>query len=209
MAPLPVLLSGRIIAYYGHICASVGHPSAYVLFRRTAGPARQPQRVPNLLRVSILPCRHLYSGGSGDCSRLILRRPLWPSPLSDRLGTHKSASAGSRSGGVTKLQCSRYATARKVAGPAPARTFTTELSPPLGHPNGCRLSLPGQPVNSRGRTFTGKTRGPMGCDAKTPRAPRECSERPSLSHLTFAISAIFARNRSSFLPRAKPPRAPR
>ena len=51
--PSRLYLSGRIVAYYGHICASVGHPTAYGLFRRVAAPIRQPQRVPNLLCQSV------------------------------------------------------------------------------------------------------------------------------------------------------------
>ena len=38
MAPQPVVVSGRIVAYYGHICASGGRPTVYGLCRGTAGP---------------------------------------------------------------------------------------------------------------------------------------------------------------------------
>src|SRR6266446_2420987 len=53
--PEPVILSGWIFAYYGHICASVGRPTDYELFRQAAEPVRQPQRVPNLLCQSLHP----------------------------------------------------------------------------------------------------------------------------------------------------------
>jgi len=60
-----------------------------------------------------------------------------------RLSASDSASTGSPSptlrGCVTRLQRSLHATARKIAGPPSARTFTTELSPRRVAPSECRL----------------------------------------------------------------------
>ena len=77
-----------LFAYYGHICASVGHPRPYALFRRAARPTRQPQRVPNLFCQSFTPCRRLYSGNSCKCSRRYLPCRHWPSPRPQWLGNH-------------------------------------------------------------------------------------------------------------------------
>ena len=94
MAPQPVILSDQIVADYGHICASVGHPAAYGLFRRAAGPSRQPQRVPNLLYQSIHPMPPPVLRWS---QRLLATMPsslVLPSPLSHWLGNHKSHHSG-------------------------------------------------------------------------------------------------------------------
>jgi len=95
LAPPPVLLSGRIVAYYGHICASASRPRAYELFPGTAGPTRQPQRVPNLL------CQSLHSMPP-PVLRWFRRLPatipsssVLPSPFPYRLGNHKSHPSGS------------------------------------------------------------------------------------------------------------------
>jgi DNA replication protein DnaC len=88
LAPQPVVLSGRIVAYYGHICASVGHPVAYGLFRRVAGPARQPQRVPNLLRQSVHPMPSPVLRWSPRLHSTMPFPRILPSPHLHRLGDH-------------------------------------------------------------------------------------------------------------------------
>ncbi len=112
--PRPVLLSGQFIAYYGHICASCDHPTAYGLFRRAAGPPFLPasrRGSPIYSASPFTPCRRPYPGGPSDCAR----RPHYPT-TPDQVGS------------VTRLQRWLHATAWSVAGPAPARTFTTELA---------------------------------------------------------------------------------
>ena len=92
--------------------------------------------------------------GSPICStclffRAIVRTPAGRATANDRffvaptgLRRFVSGSAPTRpfrrflKGRVTRLQRSLNATARKIACPTPTRTFTTKLSPPLGHPNG-------------------------------------------------------------------------
>ncbi len=64
--------------YYDLIRNSLGLPPAYLLRPGGSLPdglvrAGQrgwagPERLPNLLRVSVLPCRRPYPGGHGDCS---------------------------------------------------------------------------------------------------------------------------------------------
>ena len=77
-----------------------------------------------------------------------------------------SHAVGSRMGRVTRLQSSLYATARRVACPSPTGAFTFELSPPESPTRRRRISLHGQTVNSRDRTFTGKTHSIMGCELR-------------------------------------------
>ena len=135
-----VMLSHWVNAYYDLIRNSLTLPPAYLLRPSGSLPYgsvwAKKERLPNLLHVSVLPCRRPYPGRSSDCVRLVLRHSHWPSPIREQLGTYLFPSAGSRRGGLTRLQRSLNATARKIACPTPARTFTTKLSPPLGHPNG-------------------------------------------------------------------------
>ena len=53
------------------------------------------QKVPNLLYLSLIPCRRLYSGGSrtptDESARL-----AWPSPILSGLGNHGLHTTGSR-----------------------------------------------------------------------------------------------------------------
>ena len=127
-------ITRRVPAYYGLIRRSRPLPPAYLL--RPGGSLPDgpvwagAERLPNLLRVSLSPCRRPYPGGPSGCPWLLLHRPRWPSPSPHRLGIRSATIAGSQVGSVTRLQRSRQATARRVAGPAPARAFTLELSPP-------------------------------------------------------------------------------
>jgi hypothetical protein len=90
LAPRPVLLSGQIIAYYGHICASVDRLPAYELFRQAASlcpPATEgPQFTLLVLLTMPLPVLRWLQ-------RLHLTMPsplVLPSPLYHRLGNHNS-----------------------------------------------------------------------------------------------------------------------
>ena len=49
LAPLPVILSGGLFAYYGHIRASESIPAASGLFPRGLAHQRPIQKVPNVL----------------------------------------------------------------------------------------------------------------------------------------------------------------
>ena len=73
------------------------------------------------------PCRHPYPGGPSDCSRRCLHRWFCLRRISTG-STTTNPTAPDQVGSVTRLQCSLHATAWNVASPAPARTFTTELS---------------------------------------------------------------------------------
>ena len=159
----PVLLSGRFIAYYGHICASVGHPSAYGLFRRAAGCPAQPQRVPNLLCQSFHPCRHPYPGGPSDCTRRCLHRWFCLHHISTGSATTCPTNP-ERVGRVTKLQPSLNVTAWGLARPALARTFTAELAW-AGSPRKPTSAITGWLiVIYHRRTLTGWTGSLMGCE---------------------------------------------
>ena len=123
MAPRPVVLSGRLVAYYGHICASVGHPMVYALFHRAAGTARQPQRVPNLLRQSLHPMPSPVLRWSRGVHTTMPSSPVLPSPSLHRLGNHFASRFGTREVCVTKLQRSLNATARWRCSPRSDRGF--------------------------------------------------------------------------------------
>ena len=73
------------------------------------------------------PCRRPYPGGPSDCSRRCLHRWCCLRRISTGSTTPKPT-APDPVGSVTRLQRSLHATAWSVASPAPARTFTTELS---------------------------------------------------------------------------------
>ena len=73
------------------------------------------------------PCRRPYPGGPSDCSRRCLHRWCCLRRISNG-STTTYPTAPDQVGSVTRLQRWLYATAWSVAGPAPARTFTTELS---------------------------------------------------------------------------------
>jgi len=122
-----VMLSRRIIAYYGLIRASRPHPLAY--FLRPCGQLRDREGPQFTLCVfsfvpSSVPRRtwRLHSTVPSPSTiafaiSAVARRPL----IHARWFTR---------GCVTRLQSSLYATARRMACPSPARTFTFELSPP-------------------------------------------------------------------------------
>jgi hypothetical protein len=73
------------------------------------------------------PCRRPYPGGPRDCSRRCLHRGFCLRRISTG-STTTYPTAPDQVGRVTRLQHSLHATAWSVACPAPARTFTTELS---------------------------------------------------------------------------------
>ena len=94
--PSPVVLSGRLVAYYGHICASGGHPTAYGLFRQAAGPTRQPQRVPNLLCQSVHPMPSPVLRWSPRLLSTMPSSRVLPSPSLHGLGHHMPHDSESR-----------------------------------------------------------------------------------------------------------------
>jgi hypothetical protein len=122
LAPQRVMLSRRINAYYGLIRGSGSHPSAYAL---AAGPC-EGQRFPAFIRMSFLPCRRPYPGGSTG-----RRCPKAGRVAFAVIGTSRhprSRASWFVPGGVTRLHRSLYATAWKMACPSPTRAFTSELS---------------------------------------------------------------------------------
>jgi len=121
-----VILSRRIIAYYGLIRASRPHPPAY--FLRPCGLLRDREGPQFTLRVfSIVPSSvprwtwRLLSAVSSPPTLAFAIFAVARHP-------HVHARWFSR-GRVTRLQCLLYATARGMACPSPARAFTLELSP--------------------------------------------------------------------------------
>ena len=73
------------------------------------------------------PCRRPYPGGPSDCLRGCLHRWYCLRRISNG-STTTNPTDPDQVGSVTRLQRLLHATAWSVAGPAPARTFTTELS---------------------------------------------------------------------------------
>jgi hypothetical protein len=123
LAPPAVMLSASLFAYYGHIRASARHRRFLCLCRRPW----DGQKVPNLLCLSLIPCRRLYSGGSRT---LPASTRLW---LGLRPSCRDSATTFSphtrlRAARLTKRQHSLDAAARNLASPALDRTFTAELA---------------------------------------------------------------------------------
>jgi hypothetical protein len=93
LAPQRVMLSRRIIAYYSLIRAPRPLPLIYVLFNGSlpyglvwAGN----EKVPNLSRLSFPIVPSSVPRRLGDCLRLLLDRPLWPSPSSHKVGARLS-----------------------------------------------------------------------------------------------------------------------
>jgi hypothetical protein len=93
LAPQRVMLSRRIIVYYSLIRAPHPLPLIYVLFNGSlpyglvwAGN----EKVPNLSRLSFPIVPSSVPRRLGDCLRLLLDRPLWPSPSSHKVGARLS-----------------------------------------------------------------------------------------------------------------------
>jgi hypothetical protein len=89
LAPQQVILSRRIIAYYDLIRASLPLPLVYVLSSGSlllsllrAGE----EKVPNLSCLSFPIVPSSVPRRLGDCVRLLLHRPRWPSPSSHKVG---------------------------------------------------------------------------------------------------------------------------
>jgi len=157
LAPPAVILSAGLVAYYDHIRASAGHGG----FMSLCPPLRDPQKVPNLLCQSLIPCRCLYSGGSSaptdEPARLTLAF-THPVGVRQPLAPH----TGLRVVCLTKLQHSLNAAARNLACPASGRDVydracVRRIAPPhVGYDY----------MNSRlihGRTRTGCSDSIMGC----------------------------------------------
>ena len=66
LAPPPVILSGCLIAYYGHIRVSDAPPRLIIYSVASKGTALKRQSFPNLLCLSFDTCRLPYPGGSGN-----------------------------------------------------------------------------------------------------------------------------------------------
>ena len=97
LAPQRVMLSHRIIAYYYLMRASRPLPVAYVLSSGSlpyglvwAGY----EKVPNLSRSSFPIVPSSVPRRLDDCLRLLLDRPLWPSPSSHKVGARLIALSG-------------------------------------------------------------------------------------------------------------------
>ena len=127
------MLSHRVIAYYGLIRNSRPLPSIYLLLRWVFAlrPCMGWYREAPQFAPPVFPLRAAFRTPvdrtvAHGCS-FTVRTSLRPLHRGSASTTH---TAGSHVGRVTRLQSSLYATARKVAGPAPARTLTSKLSSP-------------------------------------------------------------------------------
>jgi hypothetical protein len=93
LAPQWVMLSHRIIAYYDLMRASLPLPLVYVLSSGSlpVGLLRAgEEKVPNLSCLSFPIVPSSVPRRLGDCIRLLLHRPLWPSPSSQKVGARMS-----------------------------------------------------------------------------------------------------------------------
>ncbi len=93
LTPQRVMLSRRIIAYYDLMRASLPLPPVYVLSSGSlpVGLLRAgDEKVPNLSCLSFPIVPSSVPRRLGDCLRLLLHRPLWPSPSSHKVGARMS-----------------------------------------------------------------------------------------------------------------------
>ena len=97
LAPQRVMLSRQIIAYYSLMRASRPLPPVYGLSSRSlpyglvwAGN----EKVPNLSRSSVPIVPSSVPRRLDDCSWLLLHRPLWPPPPSQKIGVRTPTLAG-------------------------------------------------------------------------------------------------------------------
>jgi hypothetical protein len=162
-----VLLSRRVLAYYGLMRDSRAPPRDLCIIRGVF--ARRPglgweREVPQF--APPVSSRRAAFRTPVDrpsaCGRSFLDRPGL------RLLCRGSASTcppPSVLAGVASRGCKVRFMLRpgRIAGPSPTRTVTPELSLAGSPRNERRVSLCGQTANSRSRTCTGKTCGPMGC----------------------------------------------
>jgi hypothetical protein len=125
-----VMLSRRVIAYYGLIRASGPLPPSWALAfdggSLPYGPSPEgPQFKLRVSRSVPLPLPR-RSGGL----RLFNIRPRWPSPIAKGLGIRNVPARSRFTAGLPDEAYggSLIATARIVAGPSPTRAFTFELS---------------------------------------------------------------------------------
>ncbi len=129
-----VMLSHRVIAYYGLIRDSGLLPLIYYLIQRVSVAQLLPTGRPELPQFTLRVFTHVPHSVPRQTVRLLVtvasshilasaifalaRHPLFPqNPV--------------HCGVLTRLQVSLYATARWVCSPYPARTFTFELSSPV------------------------------------------------------------------------------
>ena len=101
LAPRRVMLSRRLIAYYDLIRASLPLPPVYVLSSGSLplGLLRAGnEKVPNLSCLSFPIVPSSVPRRLGDFFRLLLHRPLWPSPSLQKVGVRLSTLAGALPG---------------------------------------------------------------------------------------------------------------
>ena len=101
LAPQRVMLSHRLIAYYDLIRASLPLPPVYVLSSGSLplGLFRAGnEKVPNLSCLSFPIVPSSVPRRLGDFLRLLLHRPLWPSPSLQKVGVRLSTLAGALPG---------------------------------------------------------------------------------------------------------------
>lgn len=121
-----VMLSSRVIAYYGLICASRPHPPLYEL---CSGPSPDgllwagSERVPIFLCLSLLFVPSSVPRWMERLLLVVLTTPANLPPSQHRVGIHFVTIDGSQVNGVTRLQSSLYATARKDCSPFTDKGF--------------------------------------------------------------------------------------
>ncbi len=119
LAPRPVIVSGQIKAYYGHIRDATVPRSLWIIACRS----RKPPWFPNLICQSFCPCRLPYPG---EAVSSLLNGKAFASYAQAR--PSRDPHNPKPCGYVTGPQSSLHATVRAIARPASVGTFTTELS---------------------------------------------------------------------------------
>jgi hypothetical protein len=143
-----VLLSHRVVAYYGLIRASRPHPPVYVLDGGSSpfGPVRAGnERFPNLLCLSVFSVPPSLPRQTGRLPLAITSSPTLAFPQFAQ-GRHLLCHALRSRHGLRSRGCKVRLMLRpgEIASPAPARAFTFELSPPKSPPGGVEYNYAGK-----------------------------------------------------------------
>jgi hypothetical protein len=112
LAPQRVMLSHRIIAYYSLMRASRPLPPVYGLSSGSLPYAlvwAGNEKVPNLSCLSVPIVPSSVPRRPGDCSWLLLHRPLWPPLPSQKIGVRTPTLAGINTRGSCYHEAAKFA----------------------------------------------------------------------------------------------------
>jgi putative membrane protein len=145
------VLSGQLFAYYGHICAFVGHPRAYALFHRAASPEGIPLKIATAVMIVDLTIgvvtKVMYMVAAGFLLVAVTGRADLTRPTLAAAVTGTLAAAGS-------YAVQRLGIFRRIA------TFTSRLA---GSPVRNTLVESGEALDQEIALIYARRRGTAGC----------------------------------------------